>query len=233
MRVDGCGLRAKTFDFKEQLAWSHALDRAGVFDAYYREMFDHFDVEVNNHVDELDVQRCGIDKTLRIKFCTEDGWEQFTVDEKVDTHTTGNIFIELYTDVERDVKGWFYTSSADYIVYAFTNGRVFWIPLRSLRKAWESYDYPGQANAWVQQYGLRFVKNTTFTGAGVPVPADLVWSHCCHYTGWEYPGWASILYNDRPPRMRFDGSPYPPHVHNHKEVLLKYKGDKIGKSKGN
>lgn len=46
---------------------------------------------------------------------------------------TGNFFIETWSNKERNVKGWFYTSQAEYILY-LVNSALYILPLEKIRQ---------------------------------------------------------------------------------------------------
>lgn len=122
-------------DFNADMAWTKQWEPS--LDAAYPKMFGdeycyHCRVPNGNRL-----QRCNdIDVAVLVSRDGEPG--TVFVEEKCDSHTTGNLFVEMWDDEWTQIPGWFYFTKAEYIAYAFVNkakGRitVYPIPFRILR----------------------------------------------------------------------------------------------------
>lgn len=189
---------AKVFDFKEQLALAQRVEDEGIFDKYYNHIWEGMIDDIHFHKD-LRIQKLGIDKTITFKDCV-----RITVDEKFDRYPrSGNVFIELFTDINNNVKGWLYKNECDYVVYGFSDGSVTWLPMKALRMLW-FYHQHADSHDWMNDKSVKFIKNKGYEGMGVLVNRErleyeiytkttpdlaVAWDRVCPYRkGWLWSG---------------------------------------------
>lgn len=113
----------------------------------------------------LDQQLRGIDRRI--------GWADYeiTIDEKYDSHTTHNFFLETVSVEETGALGWVVKDLAcDYIGYLFQPERAFYlIPRKALQRAWTLY-----GDVWKRDFAERRIANQGYVTLGVPVPRHIV-----------------------------------------------------------
>jgi hypothetical protein len=166
----------KVFNFEECLTASKDEEQQRVFDDYY--FANLRGLKEVRFRPELHIQTKGIDKELYF----QDG-EKITVDEKYDSNEPKNLFIEVATNIDKEhySEGWLYKNQCDYLVYGFTSGHVYWVPMKALRRVFERHQ-TDKGHEWILDYGPRFIENTGkhghFTGMGIPVPVEVVMSEC-------------------------------------------------------
>lgn len=150
----------------DSLSFSQRVESTGVFPRYYRNLFgDSFQGE--EFQTDLSVQRRGIDRIIRL-----DGRE-IKVDEKVDMLPRETIFLEFWSAFESSQLGWFHTSEADYTVYTFPNGEVYWIPMNPVRRVWRA-----NIGKWMAEHGdhgkpfkiINDGKRGIYTAYGIGIP---------------------------------------------------------------
>lgn len=152
----------RVYDFQEELAWSHEDEK--VFDAVYAKIFDG-NYDRTQRVEDLALQKHGIDAFIYLK----DGMS-IRVDEKKDKRERANIFIEEWSDYEREKRGWFYTSRCDAIVYCiWPSKRFFWLPLRSMRRAFHAH-----FDEWHNAYRSWTIQNKSWYAVGIGIPQDVI-----------------------------------------------------------
>jgi len=112
-------------------------------------------------------QALGYDKVL-----IKDNGHEVKLEEKRDTHKTGNMAIETWSVVdatthERIKPGWIYTSHADYIAYCFDPSyEVYMLPFEQLQHVWRE-----NQDEWITRHRERPVKNgAEYYTLIVPVP---------------------------------------------------------------
>lgn len=150
------------YDFKESLAFAKSVEDSGLFNKYYRHIWEG-DVRYVHFHEELSTQKRGIDKTILFMDGTK-----LTVDEKYDRYPSENIFVELYTDIDTNRKGWLFKNECDYVVYGWTDGVVTWLPMELLRTIYYYHQHDGRHD-WVSDKTVKFVKNRGYEGMGVLV----------------------------------------------------------------
>lgn len=163
-----------THDFFSDLAMSQWAEQYVRFDDYYKSLWpDLYKIE---RITDLTQQKRGIDKILYFTDHTT-----MTIDEKFDRWPgTDNIFVEVWTDHVKRKPGWLLKNECDFILYAFSTGECWWLPMIGLRKAW----YAAQLDTgheWIRNYGGKFIRNKGYEGFGVPVKKRVVsesaWQH--------------------------------------------------------
>lgn len=146
--------------FSADLAASQRQALDPRWERVYRRVFPHF--AVMRVADDLAEQRAGVDRVIELTT----GRQQL-VEEKVDAVGTSNIFLEYWSNVEAASPGWIVKPAAcHHLAYLFTRmGLVYVFPWADLQRAWHA-----NAEAWIDAYGARQVKNRGYTTVGVPVP---------------------------------------------------------------
>ena len=95
---------------------------------------------------------------------------------KVDYHSNKNIFIEYWSDWEREVPGWIMKPLyCDYLVYAIPAlGESYLFKPLILQKAWQD-----NHERWIGTYQEKRIRNSCgsreWTTIGVPVPVNEVY----------------------------------------------------------
>ena len=123
-------------DFDTDLQYSLDSQEDILFDNFYRRVFPQ--LKSIEFVKELTLQKKGFDKIIEL----ESG-KKFYIDEKKRRKDWGDILLEIWSNKEMKKKGWFVTSEADYIVYAFMESQVVYVlPLLLMRMwAWKDKKY--------------------------------------------------------------------------------------------
>lgn len=99
--------------------------------------------------------------------------EVITIEIKTDTHTTGNLYIELKSNIEHNTQGWLYKSKADYIYYYFTKtNQLIAIDLESLQ------DHLRDFRGYKYTFNQTTVQGTKYTTLGVLIPIDALLNNC-------------------------------------------------------
>lgn len=119
-------------------------------------------------VEDLDIQRQGIDKIL---YFFDD--RAILVEEKVRRKDYGDILIEVWSNWEKMKKGWIYTCKADYIVYFVEeSGRIYILPRLLLQKAFEKH-----WTKWLEEAGgWLYSSNERYMSANIPVKVDALYA---------------------------------------------------------
>lgn len=151
---------------EDSLSFSQRVESTGVFPRYYRNLFGEF-FHGEEFQTDLSVQRRGIDRIIKLN----DG--EIKVDEKVDMFPRETIFLEFWSAFESNQLGWFHTSEADYTVYTFPNGEVYWIPMKPVRRVWRA-----KIGEWMAEHGdhgkpfkiINDGKRGVYTAYGVGIP---------------------------------------------------------------
>jgi len=114
-------------DFNIDLEYSLEEQDNEIFDNFYHRVFPKLQNIV--FVKSKELQLKGYDKILTF----ENGKEIF-IDEKKRRNDWKDILLEIWSNYEAKKKGWFITSEADYIVYAFMQSKkVYLLPLLIMR----------------------------------------------------------------------------------------------------
>lgn len=148
-------------DFATSLALSHSYADAPWWLDIYRRAFPTLVTAVSVRDDGW-AQRGGIDRVLTLA-CGR----TYTVDEKVRTNDWPDILLEQWSDEARRSPGWVQKPLAcDFIAYAFApSRRCYLLPVALLQRAWRM-----NGRGWIEEYGQRRARNTSWTSASVPVP---------------------------------------------------------------
>lgn len=148
----------QTYSFAEQLERGQHWE--GVLDEYFSKWY--YIVEASR-----EEQRKGIDRW----FQRNQGIAQvvptgpIAVEYKADdkTSTTGNVFIETDSVVEKDKPGWAWKSEAQILVYLAIPDTLYIAQMTNVRR---------MIPEWRRAYGLRNVRNEYWTSRGIPVPEE-------------------------------------------------------------
>lgn len=147
----------KTYDFKEQLAKGQETEWrvAERFRKWY-------DVEEATK----EQQRSGVDF-----YITDPKGKRMGVEVKADalTQKTGNVFMEAWSVLEKEKKGWVFTSTADILVYVVLPHDAYSMRMQDVR---------GLLSEWYKRYDEKHVKNKGYTTVGVPVPLERFAAAC-------------------------------------------------------
>ncbi|MDQ3262532.1 MAG: hypothetical protein M3Y59_02555 [Myxococcota bacterium] len=96
----------------------------------------------------------------------ESGAQVQGVEVKGDRRTSGNYFLELVSNAEKDTPGCFLYSEADWLLYAFVQtGEIHFLPLRSARE-W----FLGRAKDFPLRHTRTRMGNQRYTTVGALVP---------------------------------------------------------------
>lgn len=101
-------------DFEEDLEFGKKWEQ--LVSSYLKKLLPKFSIDNVEYERRPELQRAGIDTIL--------AQEQPTLDVKTNRNRylgTGNLPIEIWSDHEAGVPGWFYTSEADLIVWVWEN----------------------------------------------------------------------------------------------------------------
>lgn len=152
---------APNHDFEASLALSQSYTDAPWWIEIYRRAFPTLVSAVSVREDGW-AQRAGIDRVLTLG-CGR----TYTVDEKVRTNDWPDILLEQWSDEERRIPGWVQKPLAcDFIAYAFApSRRCYLLPVALLQRAWRL-----NGRRWIEVYGQRRAKNTSWVSTSVPVP---------------------------------------------------------------
>lgn len=140
----------KEYGFREQ------LEKGQEYEAKVVEQFKRwYTVEEATKED----QRDGID------FFIQKGGDRLGVEVKADslTQKTGNVFMESWSVMEKDKKGWVFTSKADILVYIVLPHDAYATKMETIRN---------HITGWFSVNGERYVRNKGYTSAGTPVPLE-------------------------------------------------------------
>jgi hypothetical protein len=146
-------LSAVTYSFSEQLERGQHWE--GVLDEYFARWY-------NIREATRDEQRKGIDRWFHP---ADQDYPMTAVEYKADdkTSTTGNVFIETDSVVEKDKPGWAWKSEAEILVYLAIPDTLYIIRMEKVRK---------MIRVWRSLYGTRNVRNEYWTSRGIPVPEE-------------------------------------------------------------
>jgi len=155
-------LTTPTYSFSEQLERGQHWE--GILDEYFERWY-------NIREATRDEQRRGIDRWFRYipgpggQDITRTHPAQIPVEYKADdkTSTTGNVFIETDSIVEKDKPGWAWKSEAEILVYLAIPDTLYIAKMKNVRR---------RIRQWRGLYGSRRVKNEYWTSRGIPVPEE-------------------------------------------------------------
>lgn len=167
-------MAARVARFHDDHAESERIAREPFWDDLYAAAFPGF---IEHAIEERrEEQRREIDRRVTTSHF---GTMPLRIEEKYDTHTTGNFFLEFWSVKERRVRGWVARDDlgSDYLAYLFTKlDDCYFIPMVGLRAAWAR-----QGREWCDTYGTKDVPNDGYTTSGCPVPTWVVTAavdHC-------------------------------------------------------
>lgn len=151
--------------FRDSLALSHAQEDAPWWPLVYREAFPNLVAMPSVRKDGW-AQRGGIDRQLVLA----DG-SVLKVDEKVRYKDYPDILLEVWSDRDRQIKGWIQKDlTCDFIAYAFVPSQTCYLfPYRTLRRAWMT-----NAGDWWERYPHKEANNGTYVTESVAIPKDVL-----------------------------------------------------------
>jgi hypothetical protein len=150
-------------NFYKDLAYSLDISKNEEFDRFYNDKFP--DLKKIETVTDKETQLKGIDKIL-----TFENGSIITIDEKIRRKDYGDIYIELFSNLERQKKGWAYTSQCDYIVYYIEpTQQVYLLPVFLLRKAIRKH-----RKQWERTCKTVLSKNSLYTSYGLAIPKEIL-----------------------------------------------------------
>jgi len=145
--------------FETQLEYSLNPTDSDCLNSFYRSVFPGM-MSIDNAADDRETQRSGIDKFLHFK-----NGSVIAIEEKKRTQDYGDVFLETWSIWEQGIRGWLFTSKADWIsYYVVPSNTVYMIPVLPLRCAWHHH-----GDEWIARYGERDAPNPEYTTKGVPV----------------------------------------------------------------
>lgn len=145
------------YDFEEQLEQGHYWERE-VTNALSR----WYDVRPST---EREDRKLGIDCFLRSKACGVEQSVQIKADIKACTYN--NLFLEIRSDVDRQILGWAFTEQAEqhlHYVPPPVDTAYWWVPKTMREYVWR----------WISQYPCKDVQNKGWLTRGVCVPCGIV-----------------------------------------------------------
>lgn len=149
--------------FLSDLEYSLEERENDLFDSLYYRIFPN--ISEIEFVEDLKRQKKGIDKVIRFHSGNE-----FTIDEKKRRKDYGDILLELWSVLERRVRGWLYTCQCDYIVYAvIPSKKAYLLPAILLKRAW--FENKGR---WLEKYDICDADNRTYTTRNIAVPTEIL-----------------------------------------------------------
>ena len=176
----------KVFIFDKSLKKSQNDQDLTFWKKVYTDFFGE-GIIINKHPEYGQHQKDGIDRSITLP-----DLRRFYIEEKVDWHLTGNMFLEYWSLYEDQTPGWIEKSlRSDYLVYAFPKcGQSFFFDFLQLQKTWFA-----NKKQWLQQFGEKTVRNTNgckdWTTIGVAVPVKLVYEryhqhHCLRFDKMDF-----------------------------------------------
>jgi hypothetical protein len=107
----------------------------------------------------LQEEKRGIDRFfLRDEITTA---VEYKTDDK--TSKTGNVFVETYSNLERNKFGWAWTCQADILIYFALPDTLYIVKPHVIRE---------HIDEWLEKYGIRTVKNRGWTSVGIAVAEE-------------------------------------------------------------
>lgn len=152
-------------DFNGSLAASHKASDLPIWRQVYERAFPNFLAMVDHRADG-EHQRAGIDRSVILA-----NSKQILIDEKIRYKAYGDILLE-YVSVDRtNAPGWVCKPQrADYIAYAVASlGICYLLPVIQLQLAWQR-----NGRQWVELYGTKTAKNSTYNTLNCPVPVHIL-----------------------------------------------------------
>jgi len=144
------------YSFNKQLSKGENEEKN--LDAHFSEHYHIFDVPI-------ELQKNGIDRI----FVRKNDFLTYKIEYKSDfkTHITGNVFIEtcsVFSNYECKVKGWTYTSKADFLIYFVVEEKIAYvIRMETIRE---------HIDAWKSKYSQRSSPNYGYETIGILVPPN-------------------------------------------------------------
>lgn len=150
-------------DFQFDLQYSlEERDNKFFDDFYYRNFPSLIFIEFINDIER---QRKGIDKILHFK-----SGRTVTIDEKKRRTDYGDILLEIWSVLERKIRGWLYTCQAEYLVYAIMPSlKAYILPTILLKRAWLTNQYD-----WLLKYPEAKAENDTYITLSICIPPDIL-----------------------------------------------------------
>ena len=100
-------------------------------------------------------------------FTHKEDFTRASVEYKTDTqsHKTGNIFIEVWSNKEVDKRGWAYTTTAQWLYYyVLGTNEVFVVDVAKMKL---------YLNNWEKQFIKKSAKNPNYSSEGMLVPIEI------------------------------------------------------------
>ena len=150
-------------DFVTDLQYSFEESDNEIFDNFYKRIFPSItQIEVCT---DLNIQKTGIDKIIHFA-----SGNTFTIDEKKRRKDYNDIAIELWSDYDKQKRGWLYYSRCDYIVYAIMpTMKIYLLPTILLKRVWYINN-----SEWLNKYPLIFAQNDTYRTQNICIPSDVL-----------------------------------------------------------
>ncbi len=152
-------MASKTYGFNTQL--QQGADGEALLDEYFSRYY-------RIRKAEMDDQRRGIDRFFEAPWLPRPEGVEYKTDSL--TQRTGNVFIETFSVVEKNVLGWARKSEADILVYFALPDTICMAYMEEVKE---------KVDEWLEMYGQRSVRNRGYTSMGIPVPRDTFWNDVC------------------------------------------------------
>lgn len=119
-------------NFQHSLESSHHASDLPIWLQIYRQAFPDMQA-CNDHRQDGEHQRAGIDRSITLS-----NSKQILIDEKIRWTNYGDIALEYWSDIERQIPGWVCKPlRADFICYAVApTGHAYLLPVPQLQQAW-------------------------------------------------------------------------------------------------
>lgn len=130
-------------------------------DQFFKDKFQIEDVDMSQ-------QKLGWDRV----FTHLESGARASVEYKTDTqsHKTGNIFIEIWSNKEASKRGWAYTTTAQWLYYyVLGDGEVYIVDVVKLKLYLKN---------WEKQFIIKGAKNPNYSSEGMLVPVEIFKSIC-------------------------------------------------------
>lgn len=111
-------------------------------------------------------QREGLDTTIYLKH-----GKKILIQEKMRFVKYDDIFLEIYSDLERKTHGWMAKEQIHQFIayYIQPTGKAYLLPTEPLRKA-----YLENGTKWIKKYGFKDAVNQGYITRGIPVPINVL-----------------------------------------------------------
>lgn len=161
-------MTGNVYDFKECMDFAESEKSNPIWEWTYQDFFEDFDQMGGRIGGPSPQQAMGRDRTILLR-----NGSTKTVDEKTSRYSSHSMFIEIWSNKEKEKPGWAIDpfKEIDYLAYMWVrDGKAMIIPYYELRKATKN-----NLERWIDEYGEKEVKNHGYTTVGIVVPVEDIW----------------------------------------------------------